>query len=120
MKIFPKPPPIFLESGNFCNKERYTVLVNFILAHVVMVIVDDFDQKVGLGHNDNTLGFQEDFVVVGVVVEGPLSMFPENSLVDSRMVARIRMDAAGRRFHIPFQSLVYHIFYHKKQRHNYS
>ena len=80
MKIFPKPPPIFLESGNFCNKERYTVLVNFILAHVVMVIVDDFDQKVGLGHNDNTLGFQEDFVVVDVVVEGPLSMFPENSL----------------------------------------
>lgn len=45
-----------------------------------MVIVDDFDQKVGLGHNDNTLGFQEDFVVVGVVVEDPLSMFPENSL----------------------------------------
>jgi hypothetical protein len=80
VEIFPKPPPIFLESGNFFSKERYTVLVNFILAHVVIAIVNDFDQKVGLGHNDNTAGFQKKIVVVGVVVEDPLSMFPENSL----------------------------------------
>ncbi|MGK3755316.1 MAG: hypothetical protein ACI8RD_007625 [Bacillariaceae sp.] len=48
------------------------------MGHVVIVIVNDLDQKVGLGHNDSTVGFQKNCVVV--VVDDLLSMFLENSL----------------------------------------